>query len=58
MKTEKTRHELLSETLQKSAQQWSELPTWVKNAVSTERIFDVAPPRTTPVVEHTKDQGR
>lgn len=41
--TEKTRREMLSETLQNNAREVSSWPTWMKGAVSTARIFEVTP---------------
>ncbi len=61
--TEKTRREMLSETLQRNAHEVSSWPSWMKGAVSTARIFEVTPaaaPAAAPAVpaERARDQHR
>lgn len=56
---EKTRRQMLSETLQKNADEVSSWPKWMKGAVSTARLFEVAAP-STPVsaAERARDERR
>jgi hypothetical protein len=44
-KTTKTPRELLRETLERNAKDVALLPSWLRAAISTEKVFSIAPSR-------------